>query len=116
MGKHSQTGEEIEQSHPGSKNGNRNNKEITKGVNNGDRKPRKEIRSHRCKNHQQIQETEERISGAGDTIENINTTVKKKKNAKCKKCPDPKHPGNSGHNEKTKPKENRYRRDQRFST
>ena len=28
-----------------------------------------------------IQETEERISGAGDTIENIDTTVKE--NAKC---------------------------------
>jgi hypothetical protein len=35
------------------KNGNKNNKEITKGDNPGDRKPRKEIRSHRCKHHQQ---------------------------------------------------------------
>jgi hypothetical protein len=33
----------------GSKNGTRNNKEITKGDNPGDRKHRKEIRSHRCK-------------------------------------------------------------------
>uniref|UniRef100_A0A8C6G7V4 Uncharacterized protein n=1 Tax=Mus spicilegus TaxID=10103 RepID=A0A8C6G7V4_MUSSI len=33
-------------------NGDRNNKEITKGDNTGDRKPRKEIRSHRCKHHQ----------------------------------------------------------------
>jgi hypothetical protein len=31
------------------KKGNRNNKEITKGDNPGVRKPRKEIRSHRCK-------------------------------------------------------------------
>ena len=46
-GKHIQTGEEIEQNHPGSKNGSRNNKEITKGDNSGDRKPKKEIRSHR---------------------------------------------------------------------
>jgi predicted transcriptional regulator len=28
------------------------NKEITKGDNSGDRKPRKEVRSHRCKHHQ----------------------------------------------------------------
>jgi hypothetical protein len=33
-------------------NGNRNNKEITKGGNPGDRKPRKVIKSHRCNNHQ----------------------------------------------------------------
>jgi hypothetical protein len=31
----------------------KNNKEITKGDNPGDRKPRKEIRSHRCEHHQQ---------------------------------------------------------------
>ena len=35
----------IEQNHPGSKNGNRNNKEITKGDNPGDRKLGKEVRS-----------------------------------------------------------------------
>jgi hypothetical protein len=40
-GKHNQTGEEIEQSHPRSKNGNRNNKEITKGDNSEVRKSRK---------------------------------------------------------------------------
>ena len=33
-----------------------------------------------------------------------------------KKAPNPKHPGNSGHNENTKPKDNRYRRDKRFPT
>jgi hypothetical protein len=35
---------------------------------------------------------------------------------KCKmqKGPNPKHPGNTGHNEKTKPKENSYRREWRF--
>ena len=47
-GKHKQTGEGIEQSHPGSKNGNRNNEELTKGDNPGDRKPKKGIRSQRC--------------------------------------------------------------------
>jgi hypothetical protein len=44
--------EGIEQNPPASKSGNRNNKEITKGDNPVDRKPRKEIRSHRCKHHQ----------------------------------------------------------------
>ena len=38
-----------------------------------------------------IQEIEERISGAEDTIENIDTTVKE--NGKKKKTPNPKHPG-----------------------
>jgi hypothetical protein len=31
-----------------------------------------------------------------------------------KKDPNSKHTGNPGHNEKTKPKDNRYRREQRF--
>jgi hypothetical protein len=60
-----------------------------------------------------IQETEERISGVEDTIENIDTTVKE--NAKCKRS-KLKHTGNPGHNEKTKSKKNRYRREQRFPT
>ena len=47
-----------------------------------------------------------RISGAEDTIENIDTTVKE--NKKMQKDPNPKHLGNPGHNEKTKPKDNRY--------
>jgi hypothetical protein len=42
----------IELHNPGSKNRSRNNKEITKRDNSGDRKPRKEIRSQRCKHHQ----------------------------------------------------------------
>jgi hypothetical protein len=36
-----------------SKNGSRNNKEIIKGDNSGDRNPRKEIRNHRCEHQQQ---------------------------------------------------------------
>ena len=52
-----------------------------------------------------IQEIEERISGAEDTLENIDTSQRK-----CKKQRAP-NPGNSGHNEKTKPKDNRYRRE-----
>ena len=51
-----------------------------------------------------IQEIKEKISGAKDRLENIDTTVKK---CKMQKTPNPKHPG---HNEKTKPKDNRYRR------
>ena len=52
MGKHKQASEGIELNHLESKNGNRNNKEITKRDNPRNRKPRKDIRSHRCK-HQQ---------------------------------------------------------------
>ena len=54
-----------------------------------------------------IQEMEERISGAEDFIENMGTRIKE--NAKCKKDPNSKHPGNPGHNEKTKSKDNRSR-------
>jgi hypothetical protein len=47
----------------------------------------------------------ERISGAEDSIENMGTTIKE--NAKCKNILTQKHPGNPGHNEKTKPTDNR---------
>jgi hypothetical protein len=50
-----------------------------------------------------IQEKEERILGSEDSIENIDTTIKK-----CKIQKDP-NQGNPGHNEKTKPTDNRYR-------
>jgi hypothetical protein len=50
---------------------------------------------------------EERISGADDYIEYMDTTMNE--NAKCKKDPNSKHPGNPGHKQKTKPKDNRYR-------
>jgi hypothetical protein len=56
-----------------------------------------------------IQEIEERISGAEDSIENIDTTVKEK--CKMREAPNPKHLGNPGHNEKTKPMDNRHRRE-----
>jgi hypothetical protein len=48
-----------------------------------------------------IQEMEERISGAVDSIENMGTTIKE--SAKCIDSRS-KHPGNPGHNEKTKPR------------
>ena len=44
---------ELNETIQGSKNGNRHNKEITKGDNSGYRKLRKEIRNHRGKHHQQ---------------------------------------------------------------
>ena len=53
-----------------------------------------------------IEETGERISSG--TIEDIDISVKE--NAKGKKIPSLKHPGNLVHNEKTKPKNNRNRR------
>ena len=52
---------------------------------------------------------EERISGAEDSIENISTTIKENTKCKMQKDPNPKHPGNPGHNEKTKPTDNRSR-------
>jgi hypothetical protein len=52
------------------------NKEITKGENTGDRKPRKEIRSHRHKHHQHNTRDRRDNLRCRDTIENIDTTVK----------------------------------------
>jgi chromosome segregation ATPase len=60
-----------------------------------------------------IQEIEETTSGTEEIIENIDTTVKE--NAKHK-ATNPKHRRNPGYNEKTKPKDNRYRRERRFPT
>ena len=72
-----QTDEGIKQDHPGSKDGNRNNKEITKRDN-------PEIENlGKIRSHSRIQEIEQKISGTEDTIENFDTTVKE--NAKCKK-------------------------------
>jgi hypothetical protein len=59
-----------------------------------------------------IQEVEERISGVEDRVEEIDTTLKE--NSKHTKTPNTKHPGNSGHNEKTKSKNNWNRGERRF--
>jgi hypothetical protein len=87
IGKHNQAGKGKEQNHPGSKSRNRNNKEITKGDNPGVRKPRKKIRGHRCKHHQQ---------NTGDRRENLrcrryhrNIDTMVKENAKSKKLLTP---------------------------
>jgi hypothetical protein len=50
---------------------------------------------------------EERISGAEDSIENMDKTIKE--NVNCKKEPNSKHPGNPGHNANTKTTDNRSR-------
>jgi chromosome segregation ATPase len=55
-----------------------------------------------------IQEMEERISGAKDSIENIGPTIKENGKCKKKKNPNSKHPENPGHNE-NKPTDNRNR-------
>jgi hypothetical protein len=73
---------ELNKSIQDQKNANRNNKEVTKEDNLGDRNPRKAIRSHRCKHHQQNTRDRERISGAEHTIQNFVTTVKE--NVECK--------------------------------
>jgi hypothetical protein len=105
QGKHNQTGEGTEQNHLGSKDVSTNNKEITKGENSGDRNTRKEIRSHICKHHQQ---------NIRDGRKNLRCRRFHRKHGhnnqrtcKMQKDSNKKHPGNSGHNEKTKPKDNR---------
>jgi hypothetical protein len=52
---------------------------------------------------------EERISDAEDSIENMDTTIKENTKCKMQKDPNSKHPGNPGHNEKTNPKNSRYK-------
>ena len=52
-----------------------------------------------------IKEMEERISDAEDSIEKYGHNNQRK--CKMQKDPNSKHPGNPGHNEKTKPMDNR---------
>jgi chromosome segregation ATPase len=54
-----------------------------------------------------IQEMEKRILDAEDSIENIGNNSQRK--WEMQKDPNSKHPGNPGHNEKTKPMDNRSR-------
>jgi hypothetical protein len=57
-----------------------------------------------------IQEMQERIATAAkDTIKDSDTTVQE--NTKSKNVPISKYSRNRGHNEKTKPENNRYRRE-----
>jgi hypothetical protein len=82
MGKHTQTGEGIEQNHARSKTRSRNNKEVTKGDNSGDRKPRKVIRILRCKHHQE--NTRNGRENLRPRIYYRKTDTIIKENAKCK--------------------------------
>ena len=82
-------------------------KDTTKGDSSGDRNHRKEIMSHRFEHHQQK---------TSDGSENLRCRrflrkhgQKNKRMCKMQKDPNPKLPGNPGHNEKTKPKDNSYR-------
>jgi hypothetical protein len=56
---------------------------MTKGDNSGDGKPRKEIRSQRCKHNQQ--NTRDRRENLGHIIYHKNHCYNNQKNAKCKK-------------------------------
>ena len=78
-------------------------KKIPKGDNSVDRKPRKEIRNLRCK-HQQ-QNTREGES----QVQKIPQRTWSQQSKKMQGDPNPKHPGNPGPNEKTKPTDNRSR-------
>jgi hypothetical protein len=106
-GKHYQTGDGIEQSHSGNKNGSRNNKENTKEENSGDRNSRKEMRNHRCKHQQQ----DTRDGRQKFRCRKFNRKHGHNYQRKCKMKKDfnSKHPGNPGHNEKTKTTDNRSR-------
>ena len=81
--KYKQIGWFGEQNQPDLINGNRNNREIKKGDNSGDRNLGKRPGVIEASITNIIQVIEERISGAEDTIESIDRIVKQ--NAKCKK-------------------------------
>jgi hypothetical protein len=78
-----------------------------KGNNTGDRNPRKEIWNHRCEYQQQ------NTRGGRENLRcrRFHRKLGHRNQRKCKmqKDPNSKHLGNTGHNEKTKPKDNRYR-------
>jgi hypothetical protein len=94
----------LNNGYPGSKNENRNNKKKSQ------RETTLELENlgKRSGVIDEIQEIEERISGAEDTIENIDTTVKE--NVKCKKLLT-QNIQEIQDNEKTKSKDSRYRRE-----
>jgi hypothetical protein len=75
-----------------------------------DRKPRKGIRNHRC-NSATEDATEYKRWKRKSQVQKIpeKTWTHNQRKCKMQKDPDSKHLGNQGHNEKTKPKDNRYR-------
>ena len=81
------------------------NKENTKSDNAGDKNHRKEIWNHRCKHQQQ----NTRDGRENLRCRRIHREHRHNNQRKCKmqKDPNSKYPGNPGHNEKTKPTDNR---------
>lgn len=76
--KYNQISKGIKQSHPGSKNGNRNNKDVTKEHHPGYEDLGKRVGITNASITKKIKEIEERISDIEDTIENTDTAVKEK--------------------------------------
>jgi hypothetical protein len=107
--KNNQTSKGKEQNHPGSKTGTRNYKEITKRENSGVRKPRKKVKNHRWNHYQQ--NTRDRRENLRCRRFHRGHGHNNQRKCKLQKDPNSKHPGNPGHNENTKPKDNRYRKD-----
>ena len=86
------------------KKGSRHNKENPKLGNAGDRKPRKEFWNHRCEHQQQdTRDGRESLRCRRFQREHLHNNQRK---CKMHKDPNSKHPGNPGHNEKTKPTDN----------
>ena len=103
--KHIQTGNGNEQNHTRTKKGSRHNKENPKQGNAGERKPRKEIWNHRCEHQQQnTRDGRENLRCRRFHREHRHNNQRK---YKMQKDPNSKHPGNIGHNEKTRPTDNR---------
>jgi hypothetical protein len=72
-------------------------------------KPRKEIRNHGCKNDKQnTRDKRENLRCRRYYRKHLHNSQRKRK---VQKVPNLKHPGNPGHNKKTKPKDNMYRRE-----
>ena len=65
------------------------------------------IRNYTGNYSPRIQHMEERISGIEDTLGEIDSSIKENVNTPITNI---KYPGNTGHWEKSKPKNNRYRR------
>jgi hypothetical protein len=83
-------------------------KKIPKEIALGKKNLRKENRSHRCKHHQQnTRDRRESLSSRRYSKRHRHNSQRKYKK---KKAPISKHSRNPGHNEKTQPENNRYRR------
>jgi phage-related minor tail protein len=82
-------------------------KKTPTGDNSGDKNPRKEIRNHRCEHqHQNTRDGRENLKCTRFHREDGHNNQRK---CKMQKDPNSKHPGNPGHNEKTKPMNTRSR-------